>query len=758
MSDSARKTPAFSSTFELVIPWLVLAFLLAFTYATFFLVPYVGFDFNPSTGEVMIVFAPAHVSGDLQVGDRILRINSVTWEETRADTHRNPFEGVKSGGTLALEVLRGEEILSLLWEIPGLTSSEFIQRFVNVWLLAYVFWGAGTATLLLLRPKDTRWLLFVAFYYLTAAWLITGNISRWRIWESSVLLRSFVWLSVPVYLHLHWVFPKPLGKIPKALFMLAYPIAIILAVAEWFNVLPSNIYALGFLLAIAGSVIFLLLHFIRQPIHRREAGLMGLAVLLTFVPLVGIGLARLINEIPNFGGIALLGLPALPLIYFYAVYSRQLGGLELRANRLITLYLFFLLSAAFFVVLVTAANTWLVYPGSETGNGVMAALLGGVITAIGYNPFRRFFERNVLRMPLPPEHLLQIYTSRITTSLDQPTLIKLLKDEVLPSLLVRQSALLRIGDGGQVEPLFTIGIDESQLPTRDDIPVLENQAAKFRSLSYLDDPIRNAPWIRLVLPLKVDERLIGFWLFGRRPPDDHYAQSELPTLQTLASQVAIALVNISQAEHLHAIYQADIERQEAERARLARGLHDQVLNELTALALRQDGHTQIPGFQKTFELVSDYLRAVINDLRPTMITYGLRSALVELIDQLSERVPEGTTCHLDVSDTDARYDAEVELYLFRIVQQACENALRHSNARNIHLRGQLESDSVRLVVEDDGVGFPVGDGFDLSRMLAARHYGLVGMYERAAVIGATFSIYSEPGKGTMVNVHWSRKG
>lgn len=744
------------SAFEYLIPWLVLAFLLVFTYATFFLVPYVGFDFNPSTGEVMIVFAQGPAA-ELQVGDKILSVASVPWEVSRADPHTNLFEGVRSGVVLPLEISRDGQQISVNWKIPGLNSGEFLQRFINVWLLAYIFWGAGTATLLLLRPKDTRWLLFVAFYYLTAAWLITGNISRWRIWESSVLLRSFVWVSVPVYLHLHWIFPRPLGKIPRAFLLAGYLIAIVLAISEWFSMLPANLYALGFLLAIAGSAVFLLLHFILQPVNRREAGLMGLAVPLTFIPLMGIGIARLINEIPNFGGIALLGLPALPLIYFYAVYSRQLGSLELRANRLIALYLFFLLSAAVFVILVTAANRWLLYPGAESGNGVLAALLGGMLTAVGYPPFRRFVERNLLRMPLPPEHLLQLYTARIATSLDQSTLVLLLRDEVLPSLLVRQSALLRIGDMGQLEPLFVSGIDEDQLPIREDVPALQDQAAKRRALTPLDEPIQRAPWIRLVLSLKVDDRPIGFWLFGRRPPDDHYTQSELPTLQTLASQVAIALVNISQAEHLHAIYQNDIERQEQERARLARGLHDEVLNALTALALRQERLNQIPGFQKTYEMVSDYLRGVINDLRPAMLTYGLRSALEELFEQLVERIPQDTLIRFDIPESEARYDPDVELYLFRIVQQACENALRHGNARKIRIHGLLGSNSARLVVEDDGVGFPIGDGFDLSKMLQARHYGLVGMYERAAFIGADLSINSDPGRGTRVEVEWSRR-
>ncbi len=112
----------------------------------------------------------------------------------------------------------------------------------------------------------------------------------------------------------------------------------------------------------------------------------------------------------------------------------------------------------------------------------------------------------------------------------------------------------------------------------------------------------------MVLPLVVSGKLIGLWLLGSRDPDDYYAQSEISILKAIANQTAIALVNITQAERLHALYQADIERQEKERASLARGLHDEVLNQLAALAMRQEKSNPAPGFQESHEVISGYLR------------------------------------------------------------------------------------------------------------------------------------------------------
>jgi signal transduction histidine kinase len=731
---------------------------LAFTYATFFQVPFVGFDFNPTSGELLDVFVASPSGAELRPGDILLRIDAIPWDEIMTSTRQQIFEGLAPGDLLPLDVRRDGQEIALLWRIPGVNSQELLARIVNLWFMAYLFWLAGTAALLFLRPKETRWRLFIAFFYLTAAWLITGNISRWRVWESAVLFRSLIWLSVPVYLHFHWTFPRPFGKIPRPLLVGGYLLAAILALAEWFHLLPLSAYGLGFLPAVAGSAILLLLHFFLQPVHRREAGLMGLAILLSFVPLSGISIALLIDEIPTYGGLGLLGLPALPLIYFYVVSWRQLGGLELRANRLISLYLFFILVGTVFIVLVTAANAWLDYPGSETSNGILAALLAGVVTAIGYPPFKVFVERYLLGMPLPPEHLLQVYTTRITTSLDLPNLVALLRDEVLPSLLVRQSALLRIDDGGQIETLFVVGVDEPQFLDRDDIPHLLEQAEKRRAILTADEQLQSFPWVRLVLPLRVGDRLIGFWLLGRRAPDDFYAQSELPILQTLANQTAIALTNIAQSAQLRAIYQTNIERYEKERTKLARDLHDDFINRLVVLGMYVDMNAAIPRFTEAYRELVANLRETISGLRPPILHYGLQVALEEMVEELSERSRSEVAIEFQVHPSDVRYPSNVEEHIYRIVQQATENALRHAQAKTIRICGSLEPEAIGLVVEDDGTGFETAEKMEISQLLTDGHFGIVGMLERARLIEAAIEIHSKPGSGTRFSIDWSQAG
>jgi signal transduction histidine kinase len=356
-------------------------------------------------------------------------------------------------------------------------------------------------------------------------------------------------------------------------------------------------------------------------------------------------------------------------------------------------------------------------------------------------------------MPLSPVHLLETYASQITVSLDTPTLVQLLRDEILPSLLVRQSALLRFDDAG-LAVLYATTVDTASLPTADDVPGLLVQAEKYRAA--LADELRPCPWVRLVLPLRLGQQLIGLWLMGRRDPDDFYAQPEIAILQSLAHQTAIALTNILQAERLHALYQADIDRAETERTTLARRLHDQLLNQLAALKLSLDERIAPPEFLRRYEALIARLRQIISGLRPPMLNYGLCPALNALVDALGERTENGPTVVLDLPDTNARYDPQTEQHLYRIVQQAVENALRHAQARTVAIRGRLEPECIDLMVADDGVGFAVGERPDLAGLLNQRHFGLAGMFERAALVNAQMWIDSAPGQGTQVHILWGR--
>ena len=103
-----------------------------------------------------------------------------------------------------------------------------------------------------------------------------------------------------------------------------------------------------------------------------------------------------------------------------------------------------------------------------------------------------------------------------------------------------------------------------------------------------------------------------------------------------------------------------------------------------------------------------------------------------------------------------RYPDDVELHLYRIVQQACQNVLKHAQAESITIEGGLEEEMVHLIIRDDGVSFLIGKYQNLSWFLMNKHYGLAGMYERAALIGATLKIHSTPYPGTKVEVTWQR--
>jgi two-component system nitrate/nitrite sensor histidine kinase NarX len=216
----------------------------------------------------------------------------------------------------------------------------------------------------------------------------------------------------------------------------------------------------------------------------------------------------------------------------------------------------------------------------------------------------------------------------------------------------------------------------------------------------------------------------------------------------------LALVNIDQAERLRALYQKDIERQEMERSHLARELHDDVLNQLGMLWMIADEQLADERFVDAYQISVSRIREIISGLRPGMLMYGLRFALEELSEETATQVGGDIPIVLEVPTSDSRYPPDVELHLFRIVQQACQNAVKHSQAQCIYLRGILDHSHVELSVEDDGVGFLAGEHLDLAQLLANKHFGLAGMHERAALIGAQMQIDSAPGKGTRVMVKW----
>ena len=196
----------------------------------------------------------------------------------------------------------------------------------------------------------------------------------------------------------------------------------------------------------------------------------------------------------------------------------------------------------------------------------------------------------------------------------------------------------------------------------------------------------------------------------------------------------------------------------AERARLSREIHDTLLQSLVGVALQFDGianalgpssvsaREQLTRIRRQVEAYIREARQSIWDLRsPILETHDLAAALGAFAKEAIRDKPIRFTSV--VTGDDATRPPKVDNQLLRIGQEAITNAVRHAQARRIHLEIAFESQVVKLRVEDDGCGF------NAHRSLVDEdsHYGLTTMKERAEELGGTFSIVSAAGQGTSID-------
>ncbi|MCW5874054.1 MAG: hypothetical protein KIS88_05350 [Anaerolineales bacterium] len=741
-----QKNSSWRALEQFLIPALALAVLLVYTYVRFFALPYVGLQYSP-VGEVVEVYG--RVGEVVQKGDRLLEVNGLRYEDHLADLMTPLFEGVRPGDLIQLRVEGSTGERSVEYRAPGFNFPEFGTRFFNTWWLSFIFWITGTIIFFHVRPRDVRWRLLVASNYLTAIWLIAGALSLTTIFMSPLVFRTAIWVCVPVYLHLHWNFPQPFPKLPRPVWYLLYGVGIGFAILQLVNVVPEDWYAFAFALTIITSLILLLVRLMRSVDERREVGLLLGAFALALIPSAVLGLATTQPAMESLGVGAVISLVAWPGAYFYVVYRRQLGGLELRANRLISVYLFFLFLFTLSLIMVSVFAPLIEDPHEIVLAVLFTGLLVSLFSVFAFERFQRFVERRLLNIPLPPEGLQQGFANRISTSFTRQHLGQTLQRDVLPGLLIRKSALLHFEARSQErQVIYLQGVELDELP---------DAQGQQRLLQLGSRPGEDGlpEWIQLSIPVRTGSDLVGLWLLGRKDPDDYYSYLEERMLHSLADQMAIALVNIQQADLLRVLHQRDIDFQEERGAFLARELHDDVLagiNELVSLAQRGDELALL----NRREQLSETVRQLIYRLRPAMLDFGLYRALTELTDMLTQRLGEEVQVSLMVPESHQMYEGHVAEHAYRIVQQAAENAIRHAKPQYINISGQLEADRFDLLIEDDGVGFDMQSS-SLPDLLRAQHFGLASMNERAALIGAYLFVHSVPQQGTQVRLQWKKE-
>jgi signal transduction histidine kinase len=268
--------------------------------------------------------------------------------------------------------------------------------------------------------------------------------------------------------------------------------------------------------------------------------------------------------------------------------------------------------------------------------------------------------------------------------------------------------------------------------------------------SLIDDPDVDQTTPRLVdassglfVPLVVRQKTSGIIVaYDKRGSDPRFSDSDMRIAEAFANRAAVAL-ELADRIGREAV-RALLEGQELERARLARELHDETGQALASILLglktleREVGSEPLVQLRELVTAALGDVRRLTVELRPPSLDdFGLQAALERLTSVLEER--SGLRTELNVATQPL--PAAFETALYRIVQEALTNVVKHARARSVSVVVTLVDGAVRCVIEDDGDGFRPDD-------VRTGALGLVGMRERIHLLGGRFEVESAPGHGT----------
>jgi len=285
-------------------------------------------------------------------------------------------------------------------------------------------------------------------------------------------------------------------------------------------------------------------------------------------------------------------------------------------------------------------------------------------------------------------------------------------------------------------------------------------------------PLLRSPDIQLWQPLVFQDEVEGVLLLGAKLADDAYGGDDYHILKTLAWYAAATARNVRlvrelrqrldeialSKQRLQETHHRLLTGREEERKRLAREIHDGPVQALIGLSYQlRNGMLETQGSPLAEMLralrerslsLADELRHLCADLRPPALDMlGLAAAIRT---HVFERMSAGPTITLDLQDQPAILSQEAAITLFRIYQEAVTNAVRHADAAQVRVKLEMDTHMCTLAIHDDGRGF--APPRQLEDLVQEKHFGLMGMQERARALGGQLEVLSAPSAGTEIRV------
>jgi signal transduction histidine kinase len=195
---------------------------------------------------------------------------------------------------------------------------------------------------------------------------------------------------------------------------------------------------------------------------------------------------------------------------------------------------------------------------------------------------------------------------------------------------------------------------------------------------------------------------------------------------------------------------------EGERAHIAREIHDELGQALTALKMDLSVvslkfgkgapriREPVQELKKRVDAIIQTVRDVATALRPAALDLGILPGVEWLVGEFQRR--NGIACTVSVTGREIVVGEDRSIVLFRILQESLTNISRHAKARKVEILIDHDAEHIRLDVQDDGVGF------DVDAAQGRKTFGLLGMRERAIILRGEMNVTSAPGRGTRVSV------
>ena len=283
-------------------------------------------------------------------------------------------------------------------------------------------------------------------------------------------------------------------------------------------------------------------------------------------------------------------------------------------------------------------------------------------------------------------------------------------------------------------------VHSSDLPARFLRSLLDDQA------SILLEGVQSWMWV----PLAIKDRVIGA-IGVAHAERDYFTVHHADLALTVANQAAITMVNAELYEHARELAALQ------ERQRLARNLHDAVNQSLFSAGLiaevlprlweqdPEEGRRSLEDLRRLTRGAQADMRLLLAELRPSTLT---DAELGDLLHMLGNALAGRTNIPISMTVVgEGKLPADVQVALYRLCQEGLSNIAKHAGASRVDIQFQYEAGAVELRIQDDGRGFD-------PEQTPPGHYGLSMMRERAAAVGATLSITSQPGRGTQIVIRW----